>query len=76
MIRFLRIIAPVIKRRLPLSTDQSTYLPGNNRENYFAHLIQGADRPDLVSLLKDILIVSPEWDEPSQEEIFLFFFSG
>jgi hypothetical protein len=43
-------------------------------ENYFAHLIQGDDRLDLMSFLKDILIVSPEWDEPSRKETFHFFY--
>jgi hypothetical protein len=40
--------------------------PGSNRENYFAHLIQGEDRLDLAPFLNDILIVSSEWDEPSR----------
>jgi hypothetical protein len=41
-------------------------------ENYFAYLIEGDDRVDLISFLKDILIVPPEWDELSRQEIFLF----
>jgi hypothetical protein len=48
--------------------------PSNYRENHFARFIQGDDRLDLISLLKNILIVSPEWDEPSREESILFFF--
>jgi hypothetical protein len=63
-----------ITRRSFLSTAQSTNLPGNHRENFFAHLIRGEDRLDSISFLKDILIVSPEWDEPSREQTFLFFF--
>jgi hypothetical protein len=63
-----------ITRRLFLSTAQSTNLPGNHRENSFAHLIRGEHRLDSISFFKDILIVSPEWDEPSREQAFLFLF--
>jgi hypothetical protein len=72
MIRFGRIVAPVITRRSLLSTIQSTNLLGNNRENYFAHLIQGEDALDLICFPKDHLIVSPEWDDASREKTFRF----
>jgi hypothetical protein len=72
IINFLRIVTPVIARR-PLSIAQSRDFPGNNGENYFAHLIQWDDRLDLVSFLIYSLIVSPEYDKSSREETILFF---
>jgi hypothetical protein len=48
-------------RKKLLSTAQSTNLRGNNRENYLIHLIQREDRLALISFLKDILIVTPEF---------------
>jgi hypothetical protein len=70
MIRFFRIVVLVITRRLLLSTAQPTNLSGNNRENYFAYLLQRDDRLDLISFLKALLIVSPESDELSREKTF------
>jgi hypothetical protein len=46
--------------------------PGDNRVNYFSHLIHREDRLDLISLLRDILIASPEWDEHSRGKTFPF----
>jgi hypothetical protein len=71
MIRFLRIVGPFIARRSLSPRAQSTNLASSERQNYFAHLIQVEDRLDLISFLKDILILSPESDERSREETFL-----
>jgi hypothetical protein len=60
--------APTTRAKLFL-TSYSSCVAGE----FFAHLIQGEDTLDLISfLLKHILVVSPEWNECSSEETFLF----
>jgi hypothetical protein len=44
-------------------------LRDNHKESHCAHSIKEEDKLDLLSFVKNILIVSPEWDERSRRNL-------